>query len=319
MKKILKIQFIVLITFGIVLPTIISVNLYKISKDKDDFSIDLKNLKISKLSSKIHIIGNSGWFDFKNAGNCIGTGISSDPYIIEDLVIDSGGPGNCIEIEDSDVYFKIENCTIYNSGSTFFGDGGIRLVNVTYGIVTNNTCTSIYKGIYVGESDNIIISGNRANNNSDNGIYLWYSMNSIISGNIVNYNGNDGIYLHDNCYKNNVSGNTVNNNNDDGIYIIYSNDNNITGNIINNNGDDGIFLRGSNNNIVSGNTLIGNQECITEEECQENVFNDNGSCNYGEGDKVPVIQGYNIIFLFGALLVLSIILQKKMMKSLKTN
>ena len=213
MRKIIKIKLILLITFGIVLPIIISVNLGKYSKFQDDFSIDLKNLKISNLSSKIHIIGNSGWIDFKNAGNCTGSGTSSDPYIIEDLVIDSGGSGACIEIEDSDVYFKIENCTLYNSGTSIVGDGGIKLVNVNYGILTNNTCTSIYKGIYVGSSDNIIISGNRANNNSYNGIYLWYSTNSIISGNIVKYNGNDGIYVHDNCYKNKVSGNIVNNNN----------------------------------------------------------------------------------------------------------
>ena len=318
MRKIIKIKLILLITFGIVLPIIISVNLGKYSKFQDDFSIDLKNLKISNLSSKIHIIGNSGWIDFKNAGNCTGSGTSSDPYIIEDLVIDSGGSGTCIEIEDSDVYFKIENCTLYNSGTSIVGDGGIKLINVTYGILTNNTCTSIYKGIYVGNSDNIIISGNRANNNSFNGIYLWYSTNSIISGNIVKYNGNDGIYVHDNCYKNNVSGNIVNNNNDDGIYIVYSNENNITGNTINNNNDDGIFLLGSNNNIISGNTLIGNQECIKEEDCQGNVFNDNGSCNYGEGE-TQAIEGYNIIFLFGALVVLSIILQKKMVRSIKTD
>jgi len=289
----------------------------KFSKSHDMINFRCENLIISDVDSKIHIIGNSGWVDFKNAGHCTGLGTSSNPYVIEDLVIDSGGPGNCIEIEDSDVYFKIENCTIYNSGTTFIGDGGIKLVNVTHGIVTNNTCTSIYKGIYVGQSDNITISGNRANNNSDNGIYLFYSMNNIVSGNIVNNNGNDGIYIHDNCKNNTVSGNTVNNNNDDGIYIIYSNDNIITGNTISYNGDDGIFLRGSNNNIVSGNIFIGNQECITEEDCQENVFSDNGSCNYGEGD--GIIPRYNLFFLLGTLVALSIIISRKIKKSSKLN
>jgi hypothetical protein len=77
-----------------------------------------ENLKLSDVDSKIYISGNSGWVDFKNAGNCTGSGSDSDPYVIEDLVIDSGGPGNIIEIEDSYVYFKIENCTIYNTGTT---------------------------------------------------------------------------------------------------------------------------------------------------------------------------------------------------------
>lgn len=106
-------------------------------------------MKLSDVDSKIFISGNSGWVDFKNAGNCTGSGIDSDPYVIENLVIDSGGPGNSIEIEDSYVYFKIENCTIYNCGTTNVDDGGIRLVNVTNGIVTNNTIISIYTGISV--------------------------------------------------------------------------------------------------------------------------------------------------------------------------
>ena len=285
-------------------------------KDRE-YSENSRTLKTSATSEKIHIIGNSGWVDFKNAGQCTGSATYSNPYVIEDLVIDSEGPGNCIEIEDSYVYFKIENCTIYNSGTSFVDDGGIRFVNVTYGIVTNNTCTSIHRGISVGQCDNLIISGNRANNNSENGIHLWHCLNNIVSENIVNDNGNDGIYLHDNCYNNTVSGNTVNNNYDDGIYIIYGIDNNITGNTISYNGDDGIFLRGSNTNIVSGNTFIGNQECITEADCRENVFSDNCSCNYGEGD--GIIPGYNLFFLLGTLVALSTIISRKIKKSSKLN
>ncbi|KKL76376.1 hypothetical protein LCGC14_2045520 [marine sediment metagenome] len=289
----------------------------KSSEYHDSINSRSENLKLSAVDSKIYISGNSGWVAFKNAGNCTGSGTDSDPYVIKDLVLDSGGQGDGIKIEDSDVYFKIENSTIYNSGTILFDAGGIRLVNVTNGIVTNNTITSIYKGIYIEQSDNIIISGNRANNNSYNGIYLWYSMNIIVSGNIVNNNGNDGIQIHDNSNNINVSGNIVNNNYDDGIYLIYSIDNIITGNTINNNGDDGIFLLGSNINIVSGNTLIGNQDCITEQDSQGNVFSDNGSCSYGEEGTTPAIPGYNLLFLIGTLSALSFIILKKIKRTSK--
>ena len=279
-----------------------------------------EGLKQSNVDSKIYISGNSGWAAFKNAGNCTGSGTYSDPYVIENLVIDIGGPGNNIEIEDSNVYFKIENCTIYNSGVNIIGDKGITLVNVTNGIMTNNTITSIYDGIYVGQkSYNIILSGNKVNNNSNYGIYVWYSTNINVSGNIVNNNGNDGLYLHDNSKDNIITGNTINSNNDVGIYILYSNDNIITGNIISNNNDDGIFIRGSNTNTVSGNILIGNQECISEEDSQGNLFNDNGSCNYGEGNTTPAIPGYNLFFLLGTLLALAFIILKKIKRFSKIN
>ena len=53
----------------------------------DDFTLDKDNLKISEVSGKIHIDGNSGWAAFKADGNCTGNGTYSEPYLIEDLVI----------------------------------------------------------------------------------------------------------------------------------------------------------------------------------------------------------------------------------------
>jgi len=43
--------------------------------------IDNLNMKISKISGKIHIDNN--WSDVKAAGICTGLGTESDPYIIE--------------------------------------------------------------------------------------------------------------------------------------------------------------------------------------------------------------------------------------------
>ncbi|GAH39004.1 unnamed protein product, partial [marine sediment metagenome] len=98
-------------------------------------------------SGKIHIDGNSGWSDAKNAGICTGSGSYSNPYVIEDFVINGGGWGTCILIENSDVYFKIQNCTIFNSGG--YSNAGIRLSNVNNSLIITNNYSSNYNGIYL--------------------------------------------------------------------------------------------------------------------------------------------------------------------------
>lgn len=83
---------------------------------KDDINLDSESLRFSKVSKKIYLNGNSDWSAAKAAGICTGSGTESDPYVIEDLIIDCEGSGNFFWIQDSSVYFKIENCTIYNAG-----------------------------------------------------------------------------------------------------------------------------------------------------------------------------------------------------------
>lgn len=126
---------IIIIVFGILfafIPIFIN-NPRFITRDRDipsnyndEFDQDI--LKISAVSGKIHIDGNSGWAAFKAAGNCTGSGNYTHPYVIENLVIDGVESGSCIWIENSNVYFKIENCSLYNSG---YQNSGIQLINVT--------------------------------------------------------------------------------------------------------------------------------------------------------------------------------------------
>jgi hypothetical protein len=65
--------------------------------------------------NRIHINGN--WTDVKTVGICSGGGTYSDPYVIEDLIIDGGALGYYILIENSDVHFIIRNCSFTNGGS----------------------------------------------------------------------------------------------------------------------------------------------------------------------------------------------------------
>ena len=344
MKSNRKTKIIILIILGILLafspiltanPSLIARDRDITSNDYDEFNQD--NLKNSAVSGKIHIDGNSGWVAFKNAGNCTGEGTYSQPYVIEDLVIDGGGYENCILIENSNVYFKIKNCSVYNSRNL---TAGIRLQNVNNSQLIENYCTSNHYGIYLALSDYNNISGNNANNNSYTGIFIDYSAYNNITGNTVNYNLR-GIFL-DWSVNNTVSYNTANSNGDDGITIrgdnniisgntandnayigfipielIYTGltirgDNNIiSGNTANNN-QYGIYLYDSNYNIVSGNTLIGNNVCIVEDNCQGNTFSNNGACTYGQSN---IISGYSFFFLFGIIPVVLIILSKKAKKS----
>jgi len=145
------------------------------------------NLKLSAVSGKIHVDNN--WTATKVAGKCTGDGTYSSPYVIEDLVIDGGGSGSCIWIQNSDVYFNIENCTLYNSGNHWDDTGILLAMDVDNGQLIDNIIHDNYIGIYLYSSDNNTISGNIISNSSDNGLRVWYSYNNTISGNTANHNG----------------------------------------------------------------------------------------------------------------------------------
>jgi len=170
MKSNTKSRIIILIALGIIfaLSPIITVNLgfvtgssIKSLEYSDDINFDNKNPKISAVSGKIHIDNN--WTVAKSAGICTGDGTYSDPYVIEDLVIDTNNTGSCILIENSTAYFRIENCTVFNSEGAY--NAGILLNNTDNGFLIDNNCSSNSSGMGLFYSDNNTISGNDVNNN----------------------------------------------------------------------------------------------------------------------------------------------------------
>ena len=322
---------IILLTLGIVFTfSAISICNFNFTARPSNYSspinFDYENLKFSKISGPISITGNSGWANAQSTGICTGNGTHSDPYVIEDLVINGGGSGSCIFIKNSNVYFKIENCSVYNSGG--YPNAGIRLSSVINSQLIDNNCSSNYIGIRLEYSENNIISGNTANYNED-GIQLLESDNNTISGNTANYN-RDGIYIGWYSYYNTISGNIANDNiygiylyesynstisentanyNGYGIYIGWSIYNTATGNTANDNSC-GIYLYGSNNNIISGNILLGNLYCILDEHGEGNII-ENNDCG-GGNEKIP---GYHLFFLLGILSMVAILICKKLKKS----
>lgn len=243
-------KILILLIFGIIL-VFSGINFNNV------LNLENENLKISATSGKISISGNSEWLAFKNAGYCSGNGTYSDPYVIEDLLIDGGGTGNCIWIEKSDVYFKIENCTVTNSGG--YPTAGIKLDRTTNGILINNNCSFNRYGIYLEDSNNYSITGNNVNNNSARGIYLVDCENNTISENSANCNW-AGIHL-DGSNNNNISGNTANENHaggGSGMFLDRSNNNLISRNNLTRNTSNGIRIRWSNNNNISKNRIKNN-------------------------------------------------------------
>ena len=229
-----KTKPLILIILGIIFAfsPIIATNLSYISKNKNiilDYSNETPlikdNLEISVSLGKIHIDNN--WTDAKSAGICTGNGTYSEPYIIEDLLIDGGGSESCIRIENSNAFFRIENCTLYNSGKNFI-NAGIRLSYVNNAHLIDNNCSFNEKGILLRNSNNNTISGNIIINN-DWGIYLWNSDHNTILENTENTEQSNSRY---------------------GIKLYDSNNNKILTNILNS----GIWLDGVNNNI-SGNMM----------------------------------------------------------------
>lgn len=235
-----------------------------------NIDINKENLKLSKVSVKIHIDNN--WTEVKTAGLCMGDGKSSDPYIIEDLIIDAGGSNYGILIENSNEFFKIENVTIYSG----LNGSGIKLRHSANGILINNNCSSNRHGISLWISHNNIISGNIVYNNDFNGMDIWDSNNNSILENFIYKNKQAGISFSGEG--NTIMGNTLNNNYN-GMVLSSSSNNTILGNSAYNNTDKGIWVYNSNNNEISGNTVSYSKYGIFLTKSKFNIFSRNTAIN----------------------------------------
>jgi parallel beta-helix repeat protein len=257
-----KIKKFFLLLLGIIF-TFLIINSKITSFDVGDSVVEEKFLKISALSEKIHVDNNWSYTQ-GNYSWCTGSGTFPDPYVIEDLIIDGEDSGNCILIENSNEYFKIENCTIYNSGDIPYA--GIRLSNVNNSQLIDNNCSNNDRGIFLTSCFNNTISGNIANKNDAEGISLKYCDNNDIEGNTMidnNIHGlmpvpGRGIYL-DNSNNNNITGNTADDNGY-GIYILIGDNNTVSGNTVIRSNDFGILHDGGYYNDISGNIITYNNK-----------------------------------------------------------
>ena len=277
----------ILITFGSLNISDINLgtNLNEVTDEKnhlDEFPIPSGHWY---LNHTIEINGNSEWnttaftYDW-----CSGSGTWNDPYIIENVTINGKNTIDWgIYIQNSDVYFKINNCTVQNCTT------GIRLGRTNNGTVSNNICkfnqfgimggeclnttitgnfcynNSIY-GIYIGDFDNSTIRDNKCYNNNYENFYCSGSneieiINNTVVGNVyLDTEGNMELYDVNNSV---ISGNFIMNHrgwDGGGISLIFCHNNTLIANyIINNTVGIDIYYEGSTSNLIIGNIFSNNE------------------------------------------------------------
>ncbi|MFX1327538.1 MAG: NosD domain-containing protein [Promethearchaeota archaeon] len=292
----LKFIFIILVVsiFIFIFP---SIN-YIVKDDREDQKYLLS--KTWDLSGTvIHINNNWSATAFKYEW-CSGNGTINNPYLLENITIDALGNVACIIIENSDDFFIIQRCTLYNSLYNLLIDetynDGIKLINVDNGLIKNNNFSSNGYGLYMGGGYYNTISHNNFNDNTY-GIGMDNCYNSTVSDNQLIKNYFYGITLSD-CDYNIISNNTATHS----FYgirawwcrenkILFNNlsQHQITGlelsqcfnsliinNLLNYNNEQGIFVELSNGNNISKNHCNNNLKygiCLNGSDFSEGIAN----------------------------------------------
>jgi parallel beta-helix repeat protein len=162
-----------------------------------------------------------------------GSGVKTDPYIIESLTINSiGSMSNGIEVSNTHAYFVIRDCLIHAeyiainihdvaAGTATIqgnilvgtkGDGGGVVLGADGVRVIGNTCTNFAEGIHTNYTDDSLIADNNLSNNTYHGVSLRYSSRNIVTNNTVMRNGAHGIFLIRNSQGNSIYNNTISGN-----------------------------------------------------------------------------------------------------------
>jgi len=175
---------------------------------------------------------------------CTGDGSWTNPYTIENVIINATNSPVCDPLPSSDFspgilinsslhdYFVLKNCTVFTS-DPYKDVYGIWLFSANNGTLIDNDFSNCSTGIFLYNAQNSTIIGNIANNNYNAGINMIQSIDCSVSGNFLYNNHFDGIDL-EYCERSTIYGNTIENN---GV---------------------GIESDKCNNTIISGNTLKGN-------------------------------------------------------------
>ncbi|MGB2980862.1 MAG: NosD domain-containing protein [Candidatus Zixiibacteriota bacterium] len=176
----------------------------------------------------------------------------------QNTIMDGGGNGIVVTLTAGGI--TIKGFTVRNGGSDYPA-GGI-FVDSTYNVISGNVVTGPQlHGIVLESSSHNTVSDNTVTGNEVFGIYLHSSSNhNTVSRNTVAGTGLHGIDLNHADW-NVIAGNTVEDH-EQGIQLWSSSSNTLRGNTISNNLD-GIKMKiVSDNNLVYGNTISGNQRGI---------------------------------------------------------
>ena len=242
--------------------------------------------------SPIYIDGNS---NFTAANGVVsGSGTASDPYIIENWIINASG-ANGISIGNTTAFFVVRNCEAYNGSLGNYV--GICMENVSNGAVDNCSFSSDSQGILLNRS----LSNTVVNNtcfNDGYGIFLYISSSDTFANNTC-YSNSNGICLYD-ASSDSLTNNACFNNNGDGIFFYYGSNNALTNNICSNNTGDGIYFDSfagvqSENNTLTNNVCSGNTGDGIYFDFDSSSYNTliNNVCSNNTGDGIHLYAAYN--------------------------
>jgi parallel beta-helix repeat protein len=129
-----------------------------------------------------------------------GSGTASDPYIIENYMIDDLDHYPIL-IQNTDKHVTIRNCYLYTAQI----NTGLYVLNCTNLRIENCILYYDYYGIYVRESTGVNITGCTVYGADEYGIYLYRTNNTIVSDCVL-FNNTYGITVSQNSYNNQISG-----------------------------------------------------------------------------------------------------------------
>ncbi|MFX1511088.1 MAG: NosD domain-containing protein, partial [Promethearchaeota archaeon] len=146
--------------------------------------------------------------------NFTGSGTPAQPYLIDGYNI-TDSSGDLIHIENTTACFRISN-NLLNGVYDVYNQHicGIKLVNVTYGLIDGNEITNTGdEAIYLEYSNNTTILNNKIYNCSGSGISLSDANNITMYGNSIYNSSIYGIFLNKSTNDTVIWTNTFQNNN----------------------------------------------------------------------------------------------------------
>ena len=250
-------------------------------------------------SERIFISGNSEFHDKADVEGWAGDGSAASPYLIEDLQIQATVSEAAISVGNTNLYFEIRSCYLWNESETY--GIGITLFSVSNATLSDNllTCSC---GISLIECDNVSITDNQFINGTFAGIDAEDSSYVLVSGNIcrglqnavqvrwshnmtIEHNElafNSGCGLHiGGLTHSHIEGNIVNDNSGEGAYVSGLWWTAVTNNEVSRNGAEGFHINEGSFCDITENTFIENTlEGIliafsTETMIHNNTFMDN--------------------------------------------
>lgn len=214
-------------------------------------SIDIPSINpiYPVIKDPITINGNSDWINYYEILNIKGEGSDINPYIISDIIFQTGPDSTALTINNSSQYFLIQNCT-FISESKFNNTIGLKISNTNNGQVDNSSFRFFRNGLLITNASNIKFFSND------------FSWNLEFANQIVS---SEFIQIGYNNYTDNLNA----------IRVYFTTSSNISFNNFIRNRYSALDLTYCNNSIIENNCMQNNSYGINQYEGIECNFSSN--------------------------------------------